>query len=102
MRKFSAELRAFRKQYLLEGEEGFLAMMEAHPHKILVPMPPFKAESDIAFMKKIDLAEEWIRKYVKGKYVAFPTEAIGKYKDMWQYVFFKDPADAVMFKLVWG
>lgn len=85
-----------------QGETTFAGLIEGYPYVILVPLTINDDERDTTFIDEIEIIEDWLNENISGEYISFPNNAIGKYKSMWQYVYFKNNNDAIRFKLVWG
>jgi len=90
------------EELIKQGEEEFAKLVEGYPYEISVPLTVMEDDRDKTFVKEIEVITKWIEENITTEYVAFPNSAMGKYKAMWKYVYFKDKDDATRFKLVWG
>lgn len=95
---FANEIEKLVKQ----GEIEFSILVDGYPYIILVPLTITEDERDIRFVKEIEIIEGWLEENIANEYIPFPNSAVGRYKEMWQYVYFKNRDDAIRFKLVWG
>lgn len=87
-----------RDLLILQGEINFENETRNFPHGMEVP--------ELGFDTFADQTEErmltWLRETVgEDNFVFMPVSAQGKYKDKWNWIYFKDPAMAMLFKLTW-
>lgn len=97
-----AKISAQFEKLIKQGEEEFAVMIMDYPYEISVPLTVNKDERDLTFIYEIEVIEIWLCEHITNEYIAFPNSAMGKYKAMWKYCYFKDKDDATRFKLVWG
>jgi len=81
-----------------QGEIHFEEEVRDFPHGMEVKG---LGTEDFASKQECDLTA-WLKEMAgPGNYLFMPSNAQGKYKDKWNWVYFKDPAIAVLFKLTW-
>jgi len=88
-----------RKAMLTQGEHDFELEIANHPYGVEVKglgTPEFAQETEEEIM-------EWLKNHVaKSDYIFMPTNAMGIYKDRWNWVYFKTQNQAILFKLTWA
>ena len=90
------------RKILAKAELAFEEKIALYPFKIKMVLIKADDEPSILFMDEIKKIEKWLKRNIKGGYISFPDDAIGKFKGHWQYCFFKYEEDAILFKLTWG
>lgn len=86
------------KLLIAQGEWDFEQEVKDHPYAIEVEglgTPEFaanKEEGVLAWLK---------RQFSESDYIFMPRNAMGKYKDRWNWIFFRKKDQAMLFKLTW-
>lgn len=82
-----------------QGEWDFEQEVETYPYGLPVEG---LGTSDFASQREADI-KEWLDSRIPASdYLFMPTNASGKYKDHWNWIYFKKKEQAALFKLVWG
>jgi len=87
-------------EYLIQkGVKEFEEKIAGFNYRVDFPKIPIAGEGQSEFIKD---REDWLKENCEpNSFIAFPNEAIGKYRDYWSSCYFKNKADAVIFKLTW-
>jgi len=83
-----------RDTLIRQGELEFEAETKDHPFSIELP----DLNSNEEQLVKVWLEE----RFEKSDYIFMPINAQGKYKDCWNWVYFKKKDQAMLFKLTWA
>lgn len=73
----------------------------------ILPYPYGLEIKDLGKQEFADLKETQIKEWIEARfqpsdYLIMPQNASGKYKDHWNWIYFKKKEQAALFKLVWG
>ena len=103
-KKKTESLQEYIERLLNDGEKDFKESIDAYPYKVFVETVgvAYEKEGEDRLIDLCNEIEKWCKENIETQCWVLPTEAIGKYKHMWQYVYFVDEEDAIRFKLVWG
>jgi hypothetical protein len=82
------------RQYEWEFEDE----IKDHPYGIGIPK---LGTYDFAQEVELELLEWLDNTYPRDDYIFMPLSAYGKYKDKWNWIYFKKASQAVHFKLIW-
>lgn len=82
-----------RAQLLRQGEKDFEAEIASFPYGVIIP----------GLGKGLDdeAMREWLDQQFGSDYYIMPINAQGKYKDRWNWIYFKTKDQAMLFKLTW-
>lgn len=84
-----------RDLLIRQAEINFENEVRDYPYGLDIPKLGLLDFPDDAMM-------QWLReRYSDDDYVLMPVNAQGKYKDHCNWIYFKDPSAAVLFKLTW-
>lgn len=86
-------------EFLIEsGEQVFSDRIKDLPYIVKFNLTNI---TDAEMLQFIEAREHWLVENATGEYVSFSNDAIGRYKECWQYVYFKNKHDALIFRLTW-
>lgn len=86
-----------RDLLIRQGELHFENEIRDHPYGMEI--------TTLGQVDALDKEEEimiWLRaRYDDSQYIIMPRNAQGKYKEHWNWIYFKDKSQAMLFKLTW-
>lgn len=87
---------------LQQAEQEFKQEIDQYPYAVTHDLYREDGQWTDEIQEFVEVREAWLKANVlPGDYFAFPTSASGTYKSYWQKVFFKNKANAVLYKLMW-
>ena len=88
-----------REILIRQGEINFEQEIKDYPYGLEVVG---LGTSEFAENKETAI-KDWLDANLnRHDYIFMPKEVVGKYKDRWNWIFFRKSAQAVLFKLTWG
>jgi hypothetical protein len=95
--RFVGSFEEVRRKIIRKAEREFLEETSDYAVGMALPVELMTVSLTIG-----DDVDEWLRNHVgEDEYLAFPNNAMGKYKDRWNWIYFKNIQDAMLFKLTW-
>lgn len=97
LRKITDEQMVEIREFLIKAaEKEFKRFVEPYPFHF-APNQPDDLEGQLAVIEK---HEAWLAEnFAEDRYLAYPTEAVGEFKECCRNVYFKNMSDLVLFKL---